>query len=964
MADQGADRSEAGSRTPNTGNVATQLASSLAAAGFEGAREIGRGGFGVVYRCTEVSLGRTVAIKVLASDLDEANRERFLREGYAMGRLSGHPNIVNILQVGVTDAGRPYIVMPYHAADSLALRLRREGPLPWPEVLKIGVKLCGALETAHRADTLHRDIKPANVLVNDYGEPQLTDFGIAHIAGGYETATGFFTGTIAYTAPEVLGGAKPAVAADIYSLGATLYALIAGSAAYERHSGEELVAQYLRISSAPVPDLRGDGIPLTVCEVIERAMAKNPADRPQSVAELGRELQTAQRSSGLKPDSMALTTETIATEPTSTHKVFAPPPDSGSAAARTSSAAQTTPPPSTLPPVAAIKPMSEAAPPTIMGQAAPTPPTQPPLGTTPAASPLTPPPAAASGVAPIVPADPAAPKEPRKPFPVKWAAIGAIAVVLLLVIAGFTYFALHKKSSGDSGSTTVAQSGWHSITNARIARADAATTQADGTIWIFGGKGASGVLGAHEGYDPPIDNWKGGDELPAAVTNASAVTWRGNPIVIGGFSSGQAPTDKVWRVVNSHWVELPPLLQPRAAAGAAVVGDRIIVTGGVGPDGKPTASTEIFDGTQWTRSTDIPTPRDHLGVVADGTAVYALGGRSGGTDMATVERFDPAAQTWSALPNMTAPRSDFGATFTDGRIVVAGGEQSGKILNTVAAFDVVGAVWSDLPSMDTARRGLALSSVGSDVYAFGGATSASDNDVMATAETVQLAPRTLQPAAQWRALPDAPTARLQAAGAVAGGRVWIMGGLRNGATLQDVESFDPASGRWEPGPPMPVGLNHATAATFRGEVIVLGGAEGNIAQASDKVFALRGGTWVPLPNLKHARAGAAAVAVGDKLIIVGGQNNKKLVPETEVFNGSAWKDAAAPPTPREHLAAVTDGKYVYTVGGRFLSSDKNSAAFERFDPASGDWQRLPDMPTPRGSFGAAVRRRANRGRRW
>ena len=233
--------------------VPSVLAAELAAAGFEDARQVARGGAGVVYCCYETALGRNVAVKVLPSHFDEESRERFLREGYAMGGLSGHPNIVNILRVGVTPSGRPYIVMPYYAADSLAVRLRREGSIPWPEALRIGVKLCGALETAHKTGTLHRDIKPANVLINDYGEPQLTDFGIAHIEGGYETATGFFSGTIDYTAPEVMTGNPATVAADIYSLGATIYALIAGSAAHERKSGEDLIAQYLRISTTPRP---------------------------------------------------------------------------------------------------------------------------------------------------------------------------------------------------------------------------------------------------------------------------------------------------------------------------------------------------------------------------------------------------------------------------------------------------------------------------------------------------------------------------------------------------------------------------------------------------------------------------------------------------------------------------------------------------------------------------------------
>src|SRR6478609_11274982 len=107
--------------------MVAEIASELAAAGFEDAVEVGRGGGGVVYRCYQKSLARSVAIKVLGSDLDEDDKERFLREGYAMGALSGHPNIANILQVGVTETSRPFIVMSFHTMGSLAERVRREG---------------------------------------------------------------------------------------------------------------------------------------------------------------------------------------------------------------------------------------------------------------------------------------------------------------------------------------------------------------------------------------------------------------------------------------------------------------------------------------------------------------------------------------------------------------------------------------------------------------------------------------------------------------------------------------------------------------------------------------------------------------------------------------------------------------------------------------------------------------------
>jgi serine/threonine-protein kinase PknK len=224
--------------------------------------------------------------------------------------------------------------------------------------------------------------------------------------------------------------------------------------------------------------------------------------------------------------------------------------------------------------------------------------------------------------------------------------------------------------------------------------------------------------------------------------------------------------------------------------------------------------------------------------------------------------------------------------------------------------------------------------------------------VTAAAEVLRLPARQTQPAAQWRALPDAPTARLMMAWAVLNDKIWVLGGLRNGVALQTVESYDPHTGAWQTGPPLPIPLHHAAAATYRGEVVVLGGASEALAQASNKVFALRGGNWVELPTLTHARAAPAAAVVGDKLVAVGGQNAKKLVPQTEVFDGTSWRDAADLPTPREHLAAASDGTFVYAVGGRFLSADKNSAAFERFDPQSGKWTKLVGMPTPRGSYGA------------
>ena len=916
--------------------MAGGIAAELAAAGFTDAVEVGRGGGGVVFRCRQTSLQRTVAIKVLGSDLDESDRERFLREGYAMGGLSGHPNIVNLLQVGVTESNRPFIVMPYHARGSLAQRVRQEGRIAWPEALRIGVKLCGALETAHRTGTLHRDIKPANVLVNDYGEPQLSDFGTARITGGYKTMTGFFTGTLSYTAPEVLGGNPPTVAADVYSLGATLFALIAGNPPHERKTDEDLIAHYLRITSAPLPDLRPQGIPADVCDALEKAMSQEPAARQQSAEEFGHDLQLAQRHNGLMADSMALSdpepsvgTEALPMTAEQSEAVAAEPVPTGPA-----------PEPNMFAHTASISASS-------LPWAAVRPP-EPPAATPPDAPP-----------------ESGAEEPPRRRDRSRvLITAGAVIAVLLLVASGVFMVTSSRDSGGGAADPTPAptaapQPEWQPVADARIARDAVAATEADGTIWVFGGMGPDNrVSGRHEGYDPALDSWKGGDDLPVPVQHAMAVTWQGTPVVLGGWrtegADARTATDRVWRVVNSRWTELPPLLQPRAAAAAAVVGDRIVVTGGVDATGRLLDTTEIFDGTAWRLGAPLPTPRQMLGAASDGKLIHVVGGNSGTADVATVETYDPAADTWTRQPEMPGRRSDFGVTFADGRLVVVGGMSQGEVLDSVVALDVASQSWNGLPELATGRHGMAVAAVGKTVYVIGGSTATGDAAVTASAEALTLAPRKPQPAAEWRALPDAPTARLMMASTVLDGEIWIVGGMLGHAqTLNTVESYNPQTGQWQTRPSLPIGLHHATAATYRGEVVVVGGARESIADASNKAFVFRGGSWEELPGLQRGRVAPAAAVVGDKLVVVGGQDDKQLVAPTEVFDGTSWTLASDMPTPREHLAAVSDGVYVYAVGGRLLTADENSAAVDRFDPVSGNWDTLPDMPTARGSYGAA-----------
>jgi ATP/maltotriose-dependent transcriptional regulator MalT len=280
--------------------LASGIVAELEAEGYHDAEPVGRGGFGVVYRCNEPALDRLVAVKVLSSDAEDVDLEHFNREQRAMGRVSGHPNIVPVLHSGVTFAGRPYIVMQYHRRDTLAAWLRGHGPLEVREALTIGVRLAGALETAHRAGILHRDVKPSNVLLTAYGEPQLCDFGIARIANSRETTSQRVVGSLAYIAPELFEGAAVSVVADVYSLAATVFAVLNGDPPFTVQSGEHPIAFVRRVAAGPIPDLRVDGVAGPICSAIELGLNIDPACRPRSAAVFGEDLRAAAKDVGLE----------------------------------------------------------------------------------------------------------------------------------------------------------------------------------------------------------------------------------------------------------------------------------------------------------------------------------------------------------------------------------------------------------------------------------------------------------------------------------------------------------------------------------------------------------------------------------------------------------------------------------------------------------------------------------------
>jgi len=257
---------------------------------------IGRGGFGSVYRAFQPAYERVVAVKLVDRE-STADAEAGASEVRAMGRLSGHPNIVTVHEAGITAAGDLFIIMEYLQLGSLADKLRSEGPLAWEDVCGWGVKLCGALDAAHRSGIVHRDVKPANVLLSAYGEPKLGDFGIAKIAGATATEAGLVA-SVNHAAPELFDGAAPSAVTDVYSLASTLATLLLGRAPYAA-PGDSVVAAIERIRAHEPPDLGGVGVPGPVASVILRALSLDPTERPQTAARFAADIQEAQRLCGV-----------------------------------------------------------------------------------------------------------------------------------------------------------------------------------------------------------------------------------------------------------------------------------------------------------------------------------------------------------------------------------------------------------------------------------------------------------------------------------------------------------------------------------------------------------------------------------------------------------------------------------------------------------------------------------------
>ena len=279
---------------PGSGRVAP-LAAGVKLGTFRIVNHLGRGGMGDVYRAHDESLDRDVALKTVSPSLlaDAEFVERFRAEAKSAARIQ-HPHVVQVFSAGEAE-GVLFFAMELVEGRSLGDLLRAKGPFPWPEAARIGAQVARALESAHAHGVIHRDVKPENILLAPDGSAKVADFGLAkRVSEAGLTASGVIVGTPRYMSPEQAQGEPLDERSDMYSLGATLFHLLAGQPVFDGSSPMKVCLRHIQETPPDIGKVV-PGLPVELSSCITRLLAKRREDRPASYAVLANELEAVAR---------------------------------------------------------------------------------------------------------------------------------------------------------------------------------------------------------------------------------------------------------------------------------------------------------------------------------------------------------------------------------------------------------------------------------------------------------------------------------------------------------------------------------------------------------------------------------------------------------------------------------------------------------------------------------------------
>ncbi len=721
---------------------------------------IARGGMGVVYLAQDERMGRTVALKILPGELaeNERFRARFLHESRVAGAVN-HPNVIPVYDAGESD-GLLYISMRYVEGTDLRGLLRTDGPLDLPRAVSIISQAASALAATHQRGLIHRDVKPGNMLLvprtseDGADHVYLSDFGLAKNLGSLSglTKSGQFMGTVGYVAPEQIRGKDVDKRTDVYALGCVLFECLTGWQPFRRKDDFATIMAHVNDAPPVVSELM-PGTPGAVDEVVRRALAKDPDDRFATCDDLGTALRRAAGApTGLTPRPQ-------------TQPAMPAPPSKGSvwfdAEVEKASGSRAEPDDGAT---ALEEPGYGATEAGWLGAdaGAPTgggPPDE--GGETAWDDAMTPP---RGGRGPAAPAASDSAGSSAASAPPRRIPVGVRALLGLVAVGCIVALAVVLLGGGDDDKQAAtppppvaapppnagpAQDGsaWRVAASSPSARQQVATAVLNGKISLIGGlvgRDTATATTEVEAYDPAIDTWNTQTSLPRPLHHATAVGYRGELVVIGGWEpEGSKLTARTSREVlalrDGRWVRLPSLRHARAAAAAAVVDDKIVVVGGQANDAL-VPETEIFDGTKWSDAAPLPTPREHLAAASDGRFVYAVGGRKRSSDQNTalLERYDAKSDSWRTLDSMPVATGSMGAAIVNGRLVVVGGEGPSQVIKNVQSYDIGADGWSQLGALRTPRHGLGVAAFGTTLYALDGARATGHSQSTNIAEALDL----------------------------------------------------------------------------------------------------------------------------------------------------------------------------------------------------------------------------------